>query len=114
MRIGEMTRSATLADYLQLTKPRITFMVVLTTLAGFYVASAGAMDVPLLLHTLIGTALVVASSNTLNQLLERDADARMRRTQNRPPVSPNPWCQASRAGPAADCEKSNRPRNSGS
>ena len=75
MRIGEMTQSATLVDYLQLTKPRITFMVVLTTLAGFYIGSAGAMDVPLLLHTLIGTALVVASSNTLNQLLERDADA---------------------------------------
>ena len=55
-------------DYVAMTKPRITLLVVLTTLAGFYMGAVGSLDIMLLLHTMIGTGVVVASANTLNQL----------------------------------------------
>ena len=71
-------------DYVAMTKPRITLMVVLTTMAGFYMGAIGSMDIMLLMHTMIGTAIVVASANTLNQLWERESDALMARTRNRP------------------------------
>ncbi len=72
-----------LSAYVELTKPRVNFLVVLTTAAGFYMASAG-VDLLLLLHTLFGTALVAGGSAALNQYLERDLDARMARTWGRP------------------------------
>lgn len=75
---------ATFRDYVEMTKPRITFMVVLTTMAGFYMGAIGSMDIMLLMHTMIGTAIVVASANTLNQLWERQTDVLMERTRNRP------------------------------
>ncbi|MGH2521420.1 MAG: heme o synthase [Anaerolineales bacterium] len=71
-------------DFWELTKPRITLMIVLTTLVGFYLGSTAAFDFARLLHTLIGTALTAGGASALNMLLERDVDARMRRTHNRP------------------------------
>lgn len=68
----------------ELTKPGITRMVLVTTAAGFYLASLGHIDFVLLLHTLIGTALAAGGCNALNQVAERHADARMRRTARRP------------------------------
>ena len=56
----------------------------LTAAAGFYLGAGGRIDLALLLHTLLGTALVAAGTNAFNQLRERDADARMRRTRDRP------------------------------
>jgi heme o synthase len=73
-----------LADFVALTKPRITFLVVLTALVGFVAARHGAWDLVLLVRTLAGTALVAAAASALNQWAERDADALMRRTQRRP------------------------------
>lgn len=70
--------------YRELTKPGITRLVLLTTTVGFYLASRGAPDLPRLLHTLIGTGLVAAGTNALNQYAERAVDARMRRTGQRP------------------------------
>ncbi|MEX0891572.1 MAG: heme o synthase [Gemmatimonadota bacterium] len=70
--------------YLELTKPGITRMVVVTTAAGFYMAARGGIDWFLLLHTLVATALVASGCNAFNQILERDADARMKRTARRP------------------------------
>jgi heme o synthase len=72
------------ADYMALTKPRVTTMVLLTTLAGFYMGSAQGLDAGLLLRTLLGTWLAAAGASALNQYLERDSDGRMRRTQGRP------------------------------
>jgi protoheme IX farnesyltransferase len=69
------------ADYLELSKSRIVAMVTMTTAAGYII---GARDLSGLLHTLIGTALVAAGTNALNQYVERDLDARMHRTQRRP------------------------------
>lgn len=73
-----------LADYLALTKPRLVSLVLLTTAIGFVVGSGAAVSFMGLLHVLIGTALVAGGGAALNQYLERDADARMRRTADRP------------------------------
>lgn len=79
-----LARLGGLADYWELTKPEVTFLVVTTTLAGFYLGARGTLDWVRLLHTLVGTALVAAGTATLNQFFERDVDARMRRTARRP------------------------------
>lgn len=67
-----------------LVKARLTTLVLLTTAVGFYLGWQGAMNWLLLLNTLAGTALVAAGASALNQWLERDYDAKMLRTQNRP------------------------------
>jgi heme o synthase len=72
-----------LKDYLELSKARIVAMVLITTAAG-YAFGAPHIDVVLLIHALIGTALVAAGTNALNEYVERDLDAKMRRTQHRP------------------------------
>jgi protoheme IX farnesyltransferase len=72
------------ADYLELTKPRITTMVLFTVAIGFLLASGSSPDWAILCHTLLGTGLVAAGASALNQLLERDTDLLMRRTENRP------------------------------
>ena len=70
-------------DLSALTKPRITLMVVLTTLVGYLVASP-AIEMVVLLHTLLGTALLSSASSVLNQVVERKTDAAMPRTAQRP------------------------------
>jgi protoheme IX farnesyltransferase len=72
------------ADYVELTKPRITALVLVTTAAGFYLGSPAGLDIVLLLHALFGTALVAGGTSAMNQVLERDVDARMERTRDRP------------------------------
>lgn len=72
------------ADYLELTKPRVALLVLFTVAAGAVLAGQSAIDVSVLVHTLIGTALVAAGASALNQLLERHSDALMQRTENRP------------------------------
>lgn len=78
---GEKGWAAVFAD---LTKARLTSLVLLTTLVGFYLGWQGAMDYLLMFNTLAATALVASGASALNQLLEREYDAKMRRTQNRP------------------------------
>lgn len=70
-------------DYLQLSKARIVMMVLITTAAAFVVGVRGISAVALF-NTLFGTAMVAAGTNALNQYVERDYDALMRRTRNRP------------------------------
>ena len=83
--VSESQRSigALVTDYLSLAKSRIVAMVLMTTAAGFFFA-AGRIDIALLLHALVGTALVAAGTNALNQYVERDLDALMKRTRLRP------------------------------
>lgn len=76
--------SSTVADRLELTKPRITLMVVFTSLVGFVMASPGPLALPLLALALAGTGLVAAGAAVLNQVIERDTDALMLRTRERP------------------------------
>jgi protoheme IX farnesyltransferase len=73
-----------LADYWSLTKPEVNTLVVASTAAGFYLGWRGPMNFLLLFHTLAGTLLIASGTATLNQWVEREADARMRRTANRP------------------------------
>ena len=77
------TRSAA-ADYIELTKPRITLMVVLTAFVGFALGSTGGILSGRLAATLAGTALVAAGASCFNMLLERRTDSLMLRTRNRP------------------------------
>ena len=72
------------ADLLELTRFRLNFMVVLTTAIGFVVAVAGPFPWIRFLHTVVGTTLVAAGSSALNQVLEKDTDAAMKRTADRP------------------------------
>jgi protoheme IX farnesyltransferase len=78
---AEKSWAAVFAD---LVKARLTTLVLLTTLVGFYLGWRGAMDFGLMFNTLAATALVAAGASALNQLLEREYDAKMRRTQDRP------------------------------
>jgi protoheme IX farnesyltransferase len=73
-----------LAVYAELFKARLTLLVLLTTLVGFYIGSRGSFDYWLMVHAIAGTALVASGASALNQLFERRYDARMRRTQDRP------------------------------
>ncbi len=70
--------------YIELTKPRMVMMILVTTAAGFYLGTQGAMNWMLFGHTIIGAGLTAAGVLGLNQYLERDIDALMARTQHRP------------------------------
>lgn len=70
--------------YSELIKVRLTSLVLLTTLVGFYLGTRGSTDYALLFNTMLGTALVASGAAALNQLLEREYDARMVRTRHRP------------------------------
>jgi len=70
-------------DYLELTKFRIVMMFLITTAAGYFFG-AKHISIALLINTLAGTALVAAGTNALNQYVEREHDAKMKRTRHRP------------------------------
>jgi protoheme IX farnesyltransferase len=72
------------AAYLELTKPRIALLLVLTSSAGFYLASAGRFDWTLFAHSMIAITLLAFGVATLNQYWERDLDKLMKRTAERP------------------------------
>ena len=72
------------ADFIELVKPRLVLMILITTAAGFYIGSHPPVNWLRCLHTLIGAGLTAAGVLGLNQYLERDIDARMKRTQERP------------------------------
>jgi heme O synthase-like polyprenyltransferase len=72
------------SDYLALTKPRITLLVLVTTAAAFWVASKESFSIALFVITLVGTGLASAAAGVLNCLIDRDVDALMARTQGRP------------------------------
>jgi heme o synthase len=75
---------AKLSAFASLTKPRIALMVLVTVAIGFLLGAPGAVSISRLLLTLLGTGLVAGGASAWNMILERDRDARMRRTANRP------------------------------
>ncbi len=79
--VAEKSWAAVWAD---LVKARLTLMVLVTTAVGFYIGSQGPLDYLRMFNALLGTALIASGAAALNQLFERDYDARMRRTQDRP------------------------------
>ena len=84
--VGIATASASrrVADFCELTKPRIVLMVLVTAWVGYYAGSASVPNYLQLIQMLLGTALAAGGTLTLNQFLERDIDARMARTCRRP------------------------------
>src|ERR1043166_6161933 len=78
------TKKSWVSVYADLFKARLTFLVLLTTLVGFYLGFRGPLNYLLMVHALVGTALIAAGASALNQLLEREYDSKMRRTQSRP------------------------------
>src|SRR5712671_2389765 len=78
---------STLSDYWALTKPEVNFLILITTAVGFYLGcgnEARPFSVISLFNTLLGTLLVASGTGTLNQYIEREFDAQMRRTARRP------------------------------
>lgn len=71
-------------DFLQLTKPRITILILICTAVGYYFGCRTSFHLAMLLHVLLGTALLASGTSALNQWWEADSDARMRRTRERP------------------------------
>jgi protoheme IX farnesyltransferase len=69
-----------LRDYYTLTKPEVNLLILMTTSAGYYLASRGPLRIAGLLNTLLGTLLVASGTATLNQWMERVWDGQMRRT----------------------------------
>ena len=76
--------SRRVSTFVELTKPRLVAMILITTSAGFYLASSGSLNWVQLVETFVGTGLSAAGVLALNQYLERDLDAQMVRTCNRP------------------------------
>jgi heme o synthase len=71
-------------DYIALTKPRITWLILMSTGVGYFFGAKNGWHFLTLLHTIIGTGLIASGTAALNQWYEREADAKMRRTQARP------------------------------
>lgn len=71
-------------DYLQLTKPRITWLILMSTAIGFYFGIQDGWRWPVLFHALLGTGLLASGTAALNQWWEREADSKMLRTRQRP------------------------------
>jgi protoheme IX farnesyltransferase len=71
-------------DYLDLTKPRIAVMVLFSAFAGYFMAAGSELDYALAVHMMIGTLLVAGGANAVNMVIERDRDALMKRTHDRP------------------------------
>ena len=90
---GRLSTRERVSAYLELTKPRITFLIVLTSAAGFGLASRGNLNYAALTSALFGIALLSSGIATLNQYMERDLDGLMRRTAGRPLPSGKllPW-----------------------
>ena len=81
---ADAKRAQRTADFVTLTKPRLNFLVLITTLGGMYIAAPDGVALSVLFHALIGTALVAGGAAALNQVWERDTDGLMRRTRRRP------------------------------
>jgi heme o synthase len=78
------TLQSKLRDYYTLTKPEVNLLILMTTSAGYYLASRGPFRIIGLINTLVGTLLVASGTATLNQWMERVWDGQMRRTASRP------------------------------
>jgi protoheme IX farnesyltransferase len=76
--------SNTLADYVNLTKPRLNALVIASSAAGYYLGAHGRPDAWLMAEAVVGTTFVAAGAAVLNQVSERDTDRLMRRTRFRP------------------------------
>jgi protoheme IX farnesyltransferase len=84
VRTTEITLASRANAYVALTKPDVSFLVLMTTAAGYYMGARGAVDWLHLIQTVFATLLIAAGTATLNHYIERDSDRFMRRTASRP------------------------------
>jgi len=84
VRTAELTLSARAGAYVTLTKPDVSFLVLMTTAAGYYMGVRGPVNWLHMLHAIFGTMLIAAGTAALNHYIERDSDRYMRRTASRP------------------------------
>jgi heme o synthase len=84
LRTAELTLASRANAYVALAKPDVSFLVVITTAAGYYMGARGPVNWLHLLHTVFGTLLIAAGTAALNHYAERDSDRLMRRTASRP------------------------------
>jgi protoheme IX farnesyltransferase len=83
-RTTELTLSSRANAFITLTKPDVSFLVLITTAAGYYMGARGPVNWLHMLHTVFATMLIAAGTATLNHYIERDSDRFMRRTAGRP------------------------------
>jgi protoheme IX farnesyltransferase len=83
-RTAELTLSSRASAYVTLTKPDVSFLVLMTTAAGYYMGARAPVNWLHMLHTVFGTMLIAAGTAALNHYIERDSDRYMRRTASRP------------------------------
>jgi heme o synthase len=84
LRTAELTLASRANAYVALTKPDVSFLVLITTAAGYYMGARGPVAWLHLIHTVFGTMLIAAGTAALNHYIERDSDRLMRRTASRP------------------------------
>jgi protoheme IX farnesyltransferase len=84
VRTTEITLASRANAYVALTKPDVSFLVLMTTAAGYYMGARGAVDWLHLVQTVFATLLIAAGTATLNHYIERESDRYMRRTASRP------------------------------
>jgi protoheme IX farnesyltransferase len=84
LRTAELTLASRANAYVALTKPDVSFLVLITTAAGYYMGAHGPVAWLHLIHTVFGTMLIAAGTAALNHYIERDSDRLMRRTASRP------------------------------
>ncbi len=84
VRTTEITLASRANAYVALTKPDVSFLVLMTTAAGYYMGARGAVDWLHLIQTVFATLLIAAGTATLNHYIERESDRYMRRTASRP------------------------------
>jgi protoheme IX farnesyltransferase len=84
LRTAELTLASRAQAYVVLTKPDVSFLVLITTAAGYYMGARGPVNWLHLIHTVFGTMLIAAGTAALNHYIERDSDRLMRRTAARP------------------------------
>lgn len=77
-------RTGPVWDYLELTKPNVVWLILMSTLVGYYVASPGQLSLTAMFHVVFATGLMAAGTGALNQWWERRTDRLMRRTESRP------------------------------
>jgi protoheme IX farnesyltransferase len=83
-RTAELTMSSRAGAYVTLTKPDVSFLVLITTAAGYYMGVRGPVNWLHMINTVFGTMLIAAGTAALNHYIERDSDRYMRRTASRP------------------------------
>jgi protoheme IX farnesyltransferase len=83
-RTAELTLFSRASAYVTLTKPDVSFLVLMTTAAGYYMGVRGPVNWLHMMHTVFGTMLIAGGTAALNHYIERDSDRYMRRTASRP------------------------------